>query len=242
MNINNIKLRQRFVDDFNLPVSVLDSPYFEYQLKLYDPHFESHQKWEWVLSLIKEQYDDNENLFLEDYYFCRNKIITSIEESNAYKEFISSKMMGYGYHNYHTTFSKIGKTSVYTKGNNGKYFLSIDLKHANFQGLKCYNHALVNYADNYEDFIKYHLGDNHPLITYFNNSKYTRQIIFGKLNMARNTTIQQDLMCEIWKTIEKYVEKNDKIKIHSKQVDELILEIDTNKGFLLERIYLKIEG
>ena len=33
---DNIKLINRFVDDFNLPVSVLDSPYFEYQLKLYD--------------------------------------------------------------------------------------------------------------------------------------------------------------------------------------------------------------
>ena len=33
---NEIALRRRFVKDYNLPINVVDSPYFEYYMDLYD--------------------------------------------------------------------------------------------------------------------------------------------------------------------------------------------------------------
>ena len=50
----SIKLRNRFVDDFNLPISVLDSPYFYHQLKLYNEYNGAYTKWRWLVSLIEE--------------------------------------------------------------------------------------------------------------------------------------------------------------------------------------------
>jgi hypothetical protein len=224
MNENNLKLRQRFVDDFSLPISVLESPYFEYQLELYNPYNMANIKWQTLISDIDFYYKGNENLFLEDYYACRDKIITSIEELQCYKEFISDKSM----EKYSTSaeFNKIPKTSVYNQDNGGKYFLSIDLEQANFQALKYYNPELINNTDNYEDFIKSHLGDNLLLLSYFNQSKYTRQVIFGKLNMSRNVIIQNYLLYRIWNVIQNYISDNSNVRVHSKQLDELILELN----------------
>jgi len=221
-NKNNLKLRNRFVDDFNLPISVLDSPYFEYQLKLYNSYNFANKKWQSILSLVNENYGGNDELFLEDYYSCREKIITSIENSAIYKEFITTSMEQYTVRD--KEFNSIPKSSVYTEVNDKKYFLSIDLKHANFQGLRFYSEWLVDYKDNYQDFLKHHLGDNHPLLSYFNESKYTRQIIFGKLNMSRNVTIQNYMMYKIYLSVKNIID-NGKIVIHSKQSDELIFEI-----------------
>ena len=234
MNAENLKLRNRFVDDFSLPVSVLDSPYFEYQLKLYESYNETDSKWKWLISLINEHsldYFDDENVFLEDYYFCRDRIIENVEASPSYQKFIFSstnfpKRMSKSENatSINSEFAKIPKTSIYTEANDGKVFLSIDLKHANFQTLKYYDPEIVNYAENYEDFIKSHIGHDHPLVKYFADSKYTRQIIFGKLNMARNVVIQNFIIYKIWNAIRNIM--GDGIKIHSKQVDELIFEVE----------------
>jgi len=221
----NIKLKNRFVNDFNLPISVLDYPYFEYQLKLYDEYNDSYKKWLWLLSLIDTYYNGDENQFLDDYYQCRDKMITSIEKSEAYQDFTSKAMSGYVVPS-NAIFNNIPKTSVYTKTNHGKYFLSVDLKHANFQALKYHDPTLVNNTNNYKEFLKYHLGNMHPLLPYFENSKYTRQIIFGKLNMSRNVTIQNYILYQIFNEIYNSSEfDNGNIKIHSKQVDELIFEV-----------------
>jgi len=235
----SVKLRKRFVDDLNLPISVLDSPYFEYQLKLYDEYISSKKLWEWVLSLIEKHYNGNENLFLEDYYQCRDIMITNIEKSEAYKNFISESMDGYTIPS-NAIFNKIPKTSVYTKINDGKCFLSIDLKQANFQALKYHNSELVNNTNDYNEFLKYYIGNTHPLLTYFKMSKYTRQIIFGKLNMSRNVTIQNYILYQIFNEIYNSSEfDNGNIKTHSKQVDELIFEMTTGNYIQLITKYFK---
>jgi len=237
----SIKLRNRFVDDFNLPISVLDSPYFYHQLKLYNEYNGAYTKWRWLVSLIEEHYGGMENLFLEDYYFYRNKIITTLEKSFDHIMFNTADMTKYSISD--GEFNSIPRTSVYSKNNDNAVFLSLDLKHANFQGLKFVHPSLVNNTKNYEEFIKFHLEEeNHPLISYFVDSKYTRQVIFGKLNASRNIVVQNYMINRIWNVLknlnvvrtrgfwEKLID-GQRIKVHSRQSDELILKFEEYEGY-----------
>jgi hypothetical protein len=228
MNEKNIRFRTRVCSDILRDISVYDSPYFDYQLTLYHPYNDSLKNWCFIRDLIEKHYNSNEELFMEDYYKCRNNIITNIENLNAYKMFISRDNV----HNVNDNinnikYSSISRSSVYIEPNDEKFFLSIDLKHANFQGLKFFSSELVNNCDCYEDFIETHIGKTHPLLEYFKMSKYTRQIIFGKLNMTRNISIQNYIIYLIWNIICNIIENGaSPLKIYSKNSDELIFEID----------------
>ena len=87
MENNFIKLKQRFVSDFNLPIPITEEPYFGLFLTRYQKLLKTDSSWYLLLEHIQKNYQGNENLFLDEYYELRNKIITTIEESDKYKEF-----------------------------------------------------------------------------------------------------------------------------------------------------------
>ena len=51
------KLRQRFVSDYDLPIQVLHSPYFEERLEMFEYKFSAKTKYNNLLKLIDEKYD-----------------------------------------------------------------------------------------------------------------------------------------------------------------------------------------
>ncbi len=146
------QLKNRFVSDYNLPIQVTQSPYFEYYLDLYETYNGARTKWNNLISLINEHFDGNEHLFMEEYAKQRDNINTSIENSQAYKDFNAFDMSAYKVDN--EDFNKLGKSSVYIEPNNGKQFISIDLTKANFQALKLHNKELVNRTEDYNEFIE----------------------------------------------------------------------------------------
>jgi len=219
------QLKNRFISDYNLNmIQVLQSPYFEYYLDLYEPYNQARTKWNKLVLLINEHFNGNEHLFLEEYAKQRDNIITSIEKSETYKEFNIFDMSAYNGLN--VAFHKLPKSSVYIESNNGKKFISIDLRKANFQGLKFHNNELVNNTESYDEFIESYLGTNHPLLKYFQESKYSRQVIFGKLNMSRNITIQKSIMESVFESLSDLMEEYSTVlKYYSFSTDELIIEV-----------------
>lgn len=229
MNKIDLELRSRFVKDFNLPVQVLISPYFEYFLDLYQEDYESKSKWRKLQKEISEKFSGNTAKYLDDYYKTRNQIITDLESSKAYTDFCEDP-------DFFNKFSVPGeiKGDLYTETQVGKKFLSIDLVKANFQALRFYNPKLVKDTKTYEEFIG--IYDNSPI---FSESKYTRQVIFGKLNAKRQTTIEKWL---VWK-ISEYL-KNilpEEFKLFSRQTDEIIYELQGNYEYTEMGIKEKIK-
>ena len=177
------QLRARYVSDTNIPLQVLQSPYFEDRLELMEEDYGAKTKYENLLALIKQRFDNNPTKFLEEYHKIRDKIITTVLNSEAYKDFISNDKFLV------KNFTPICPSrNLYTNEQDGGLFISFDMKKANFQTLRYANPAIVFDCDTYEDFI-----GKFTDLDYVKESKYTRQVIFGKLNPKRTMTLEQSI-------------------------------------------------
>ena len=83
----DLDLRDRFVKDYNLPIQVLVSPYFEYFVELYEEDYQSKSKWERLQYEIKTRFEGKPGKYLDHFYITRNQIIEDIERSQDYKDF-----------------------------------------------------------------------------------------------------------------------------------------------------------
>lgn len=190
---NNKKLRQRFSKDFNLPINIFDEKYFNYYSRLYD--FFPTEMWEYVNKRIDEDFEGNVENWLNYCADFRDRAIIETMATDEYKAFNSMDMSQW---EVNPDVPKIGEHSVYTEENDGRYFISIDLKKANFQALK---KAGVLKDDTYEDFVERFGGDE-----YIKNSKYLRQVIFGKMNPGRTIKVEKYIMGEIYLAVHLTIE------------------------------------
>lgn len=211
---NEIALRRRFVKDYNLPINIVDSPYFEYYMETYD--WFPKEEYENLVKDIDERFDGNINAWLEEYAEIRDKIITFVENSNSYKEFNSCDMKQFAIPD---DLKNIPDLNIYNQSSVGKTYLSIDLKKANFQALSHYNSNIVLKAESYEDFIGMWCDSE-----YFKKSKYTRQVIFGKLNPKRTITYEKWLMSQIKEKFESEFDTRN-LKLVAFKSDEIIYEV-----------------
>ena len=207
--INNIKkFRQRFVKDYNLPINIFDDNLFEYYIQLYD--FFPYLRYKETIEKIENEYDGCVEKWLEYCASVRDNAINGVIETEEYKNFNSMDLSQYN-------FTPIcGERSCYTEETNGKRFLSIDLRKANFQALK---YVGVISDVTYEQFVNRFGGDG-----YIANSKYLRQVIFGKMNPSRQIKIEKYLMSKVYEAIKDTTEKYG-FTIFSMNSDELIFEI-----------------
>lgn len=231
MNDNKtiLSFRRRFVKDFNLPINIVDSPYFEYYMSAYEwfPREEYHD----LCNEIVKKYHGNINLWLEDYSRIRDEIITDIENSEEYKSFISSDINDFVLSD---ECKNLPDINIYNQSSVGKTFLSIDLKKANFQALKRLG---IIEGDTYEKFISKWTDSE-----YFKKSKYTRQVIFGKLNPKRTIAVEKKIMEHVKSWFEIYEFKG--LKLVSFKSDELIYEITDTipKGLDEKKLENEIEN
>lgn len=211
---NEIALRRRFVKDYNLPINIVDSPYFEYYMRTYD--WFPKEEYENLVKDIDERFDGNINAWLEEYAEIRDKIITFVENSDSYKEFNSCDMKQFAIPD---DLKNVPDLNIYNQSSVGKTYLSIDLKKANFQALSHYNSNIVLKAESYEDFIGMWCDSE-----YFKKSKYTRQVIFGKLNPKRTITYEKWLMSQIKEKFESEFDTRN-LKLVAFKSDEIIYEV-----------------
>ena len=128
----NEDLANRFVSDYKLPISITnDEKIFIYKLHLYENSFSSLTKWIELWQLIDKRYNGNYHTFLDDYYQIRERIIQESLNNPAYQEFNNMNMS-----QFNVPKTNISKNNIYNRENDGKFFLSIDLKKANFQALR----------------------------------------------------------------------------------------------------------
>lgn len=206
------QLRKRFVSDLNLPIQIIQSPYFEERLELLERDYSAKTQYDNLLKLIKDEFENNIVKFLEEYHSVREKIINTVTNSEAYKKFNSDDSVI-------KNFKPICDTrNLYTREQDGGLFISYDMKKANFQALKYVNPQIVLNANTYEEFI-----GNFTDLDYIKNSKYTRQVIFGKMNPKRTINVERWLTNEFAKYLIENVIPNNFVPF-SINSDEIIFK------------------
>ena len=212
----NRELAKRFISDYKLPIPLINEKYFFYHLGLYQEDYNSLEYYFELLDMIGKKYGGDCNKFLEDYYNVRDKIITTIVESEAFQKFNTMDM------NVFTIKDRPNITSdnIYNNDNIGKFFISIDLKKANFQTLRNIDKDIVFGADTYEEFI-----GKFTDLDYIKESKYTRQVIWGKCNPKRHITAEKYFIIQIYKkVIEQFPHLSNKCVSLSN--DEMIFNVE----------------
>jgi len=209
----NRELAKRFISDYNLPIPFIGEELFFYHIDLYEDDYGSKTKYQELLELIQARYNGNCNDFLEDYYNVRERIINSVLENDAYQRFNTMDMSMF------SVKLPISSNNIYKQENVGKFFISIDLKKANFQTLRRIDKDILFGVDTYEDFIGLYSD-----LDYIKNSKYTRQVVFGKLNPSRHITAEKYFISQLYgRTLELKPSLNGKAV--SLSSDEIIFEV-----------------
>ena len=207
--MENNKLRQRFVKDYNLPINVFDERLFNYYVGLYD--FFPREKWENLKALIDEKYNGNVELWLDYCAKVRDEAINYVMGTQRYTDFNTSDLSKY------KLTKNIGEHSYYTEDTDGCKFISIDLKKANFQALKFVG---VVEENTYDELIEKVGGDD-----YIKGSKYLRQVIFGKMNPGRTVTVEKYIMEKIMKFSDEVLPIG--FELYSQNSDELVYKLNS---------------
>lgn len=196
------ELRNRFLKESKLPIPVLDSPYFEYFLDLYEGTLNSRSKFE----AYKESVENLSN-YMEMYNKFKDDVIGFIKNHDSYSEFS----------NKHYDFRSVPSINLYTEDHCGKW-ISIDLVSANFGVLRKFDSSIVKDADSYKSFVE--MFDNGEL---FSESKSTRQVIFGNLNPKKLQNHQKYCLSLI---VEFLNDTFGDVEVYSLGSDELVLRYD----------------
>ena len=205
------KLLKRFVKDYKLPIQVVQEPYFSYFMNLYDSQYKTKEKFK-LLEESRNKFNSDDE-FLEEYYKIRDKVITTIKALPEYKIYNEMDMKHFDILNYN-----FPKHDIFNMSNVGKYFISIDLKKANFQALKWLNPELVLNCDSYKEFLSKFTD-----LEYMHNSKYLREVIFGNMNPKRQVKVEKYMTNKILSLLLEYnTIKENEIRMFSN--DELIFE------------------
>lgn len=213
------ELCKRFINDNNLPIPlVTESEKFFYYVKLYEELYGTRTLFDEMCDEIDKDFGDDIQAFLNHFYDVRDKMINDILENPKYNEFINADMNKYKVCD---ELRNVQSGNVYNGENGGKRYLSIDLSKANFQALKFFDKSLVKGKDTYEDYVREYTKSN-----YIINSKYTRQVVFGKCNAKRQITIERYLISKFYESF-KY--NKDLLKLVRFNNDELVFELNLPK-------------
>lgn len=216
--VSNKKLIQRFVKDYNLPINIFEPGMFFYYRDLYsDDGIFPIVVWNRLVDTIISKYNGDVESWLNYCAKVRDNAIFTIHSSNEFNNFNNVDLKPY----VHT--HSIGEHSCYTNETDGNFFLSIDLRKANFQALKYMN--VIN-DESYVNFIKRFGGDD-----YIADSKYLRQVIFGKCNPSRTITIEKHLINNVFEYV---VNKrpcwfDNRFTLFSMNADEIVFKFNSDQ-------------
>jgi len=218
-------LKKRFVSDFCLPFQVVQEPVFTYALETLDAHFGTRTKFEMLRFFVENQ--GGEEGFFEQSNRVKGKIIDAISNKEAYLKLQNDRLDGCN------TVNNVSQQNIYNMGNVGKTFISIDLRHANFNVFRVFDPDLVLGFDTYVDLV-----GSVTDFDYFKQSKYLRQVIFGNLLPKKQQRLQQKLMDDVITDLHRSAGITMKSFV-SASSDEVVFEVNAAEA---ETLTLKVKA
>ena len=181
---NSIKVR--FLKDFKIPIQVVQEPFFSYAIETLDPVLNTQGKLDLLIDIVSNL--GNEELFFAESNHVKKTIIDTVQATPSYRQLQQDKLEKYDI----SKDNQVKQADIYHMGNVNKTFISLDLKHANFNVMKMYDTSLVMGFDSYESLV-----GSISQFEYFKQSKYLRQVIFGNMLPKKQQKLQKWVMSQL---------------------------------------------
>lgn len=207
--------KERFCKDCNIPLKLFQEPYFTHRLKLYDRFYNTLEKWKLFTGELSKYHCEQD--YFQEYNRVKDTAIRDIQGTEGYERFNQEDM-----NRYRILHAGLPGKDIFKPSNDGKSFLSFDMKKANFSSLRHYDPGIFRRADTWEDFIG-HYTDNRHMIA----SKYIRQVILGNCNPKRHITYEKYLMDMVLTLLEQKEVPMEKVVFFSN--DEIVLELSPSR-------------
>lgn len=219
------RAKERFCKDCNIPIRIFQEPYFTDRLKLYDRFYGTLEKWDMFLNELQKYHCEQD--YFEEYNRVKDDSILDIKNTEAYQKFNEEDM-----NKYSVTHRNLPDKDIFKTSNDGKCFISIDMRKANFSSLSHYDPAIFGGADSWEEFIGRYTDNQHII-----NSKYIRQVILGNCNPKRHITYEKYLMDGVLTYLTEEFVSMDRVVFFSN--DEIVIDVsDMDKS---EQVLIKIQ-
>jgi hypothetical protein len=198
-----LEQRKKFVKDGLYPIPVVQSPYFEYFLDLYEDVYQTKTKWNQIM---------NNEIGYQEFFRQANlltkKIIRAVESTEEFKQFKASGDSIIP-KNKNTNLSK---KLIYSPEFVGKILVSVDIKCANFTSLKFSNPKIVFGCETYKQLVESVAREtfdpqeisgsqhfpktdfNSQVVAYVSENKGLRQVVFGMLDPKKQQIIQRHMI------------------------------------------------
>ena len=168
-------------------------------------------KWELFVKELEKCHCEQD--YFEEYNQVKDSAIINIKNSDGYHRFNNEDMNKFRIQN-----TNLPNKDIFKPSNDGKTFISIDMRKANFSALQHYDSTIFASASTWEDYISLYTENKHII-----NSKYIRQVILGNCNPKRHITYEKYLMdCVLIHLIENKVSV-DRVVFFSN--DEIVIDI-----------------
>ena len=224
----SIRAKERFCKDCNIPIRIFQEPYFTDRLTLYDKFYGTREKWDIFLNELSK-YNCEQDYF-EEYNRVKDAAILDIKNTEAYHKFNEEDMNKYA-----VTHKNLPNKDIFKSSNDGKCFISIDMRKANFSSLHHYNSDIFGGAESWEEFIGRYTGNQHII-----NSKYIRQVILGNCNPKRHITYEKYLMDGALTYLTEVFISMDRVVFFSN--DEIVVDVSDMDKNKQERIVFAIRN
>lgn len=222
------RAKERFCKDCNVPIRIFQEPYFTDRLKLYDRFYGTLEKWEIFVKELEKYHCEQD--YFEEYNRVKDAAILDIKNTDVYKKFNEEDMNKYA-----VTHKNLPNKDIFKPSNDGKCFISIDMRKANFSSLHHYDSDIFGGANSWEEFIGRYTDNKHII-----NSKYIRQVILGNCNPKRHITYEKYLMNGVLTYLAEVYVSMDRVVFFSN--DEIVLDISDMNKSEQESIRLQIEN
>lgn len=182
----SISMKRRFVKDFDIPIKCFDPEDFRYFMDLYDREMQAHAKLNVMLEEIKNQ--GGEAAFHKFYFNTKEKIVQALSSSEAFAKFARDDSF------LAPAEQEKLPASIYEPSNVGKYYLSLDIRSANFNALRFYDPSIVHGYETWEDLLKDHFHVTSP---YLLAVKELRSVVFHDTCPVKVNAVNHWRICRL---------------------------------------------
>lgn len=218
------RAKERFCKDCNIPIRIFQEPYFTDRLTLYDKFYGTIEKWDIFLNELSKYHCEQD--YFEEYNRVKDVAILDIKNTEAYQKFNEGDMKA-------VTHKNLPNKDIFKPSNDGKCFISIDMRKANFSSLHHYDSDIFGGASSWEEFIGRYTDNQHII-----NSKYIRQVILGNCNPKRHIAYEKYLMDGALTYLTEVFISMDRVVFFSN--DEIVIDVSDMDKNKQERIAFSI--
>lgn len=204
--LQSVSLKKRFCKDQNIPIAVYDNPYFYERLLTINQVIPCVDAFELFCNEMSQF--ENEQTYFEYYNRVKDSVIDYLKSNPVYNEFNEW---------IYPVNTSYPKQNLYVEQNNGKRFISLDMKQANFSALKKYSPDIFGGCSTWRSFLSMFTQNEHLL-----TSKYIRQVIMGACNPSKQIKYEKHLMSNLLNGL---VEQFPNYDIFSLGEDEIIISL-----------------